>query len=122
MEGAYLLGRCAEAFWELALKKHRHIIYRRNFKCLGGEVDIISLKQNTLFVWEVKFRSAPSMHIRSEIIDLLKYRRLKDCIFNNFEQFAKVKLRKILFLGVIFMWDSLFSIKIELVRLGYFLL
>ncbi|HBQ44383.1 MAG TPA: YraN family protein [Thiomicrospira sp.] len=62
------------------LKKQAVKIIATNFRCKGGEIDIIGIdKQQTLIFFEVKFRQATTHGFASEFIDQSKQQKIIRC-------------------------------------------
>lgn len=111
------IGQCAERLWEYWLSKHGHRIYKRNLRCPGGEVDLISQKHSVLYVWEVKFRSG-TLACKEEVIDYRKFKRIKRCVASRFIIDKRLSHLSVVYFGVIFTFEYWKQIGIQLVRLG----
>lgn len=64
--------RAAEAF----LKQQRYVIIERNYRCRGGEIDLIALHRGTVVFVEVRTRAAEAMVHPFESVDGNKRRRI----------------------------------------------
>ncbi len=69
------------------LKKQKVQLLEINFRCKGGEIDLIGLdKQQTLIFFEVKFRSTQSHGHASEMITPAKQQKIIHCAQNFLQQ------------------------------------
>lgn len=64
--------RAAEAF----LKRRGYVIVERNYRCRGGEIDLIALHRGTVVFVEVRTRAAGAMVHPFESVDGNKRRRI----------------------------------------------
>ena len=71
------IGDRAEAKVREYLKKHGHKILEHNFKTKYYEIDIVSLKNHTLYFTEVKYRKNAEHGAPLEKVDLKKQKQMK---------------------------------------------
>ena len=64
--------RAAEAF----LKSRGYVVVERNYRCRGGEIDLIALHRGTVVFVEVRTRAADAMVHPFESVDGNKRRRI----------------------------------------------
>ncbi len=75
---AYNVGMCGEMLAAAAVAAAGHAILARRFRCIGGEIDIVSEYRETIYFWEVK----TYLHLNSLNPTSLKLKalRFKKCI------------------------------------------
>jgi putative endonuclease len=71
------LGRRGEQLAAEFLERTGFRILARNWRCTGGEIDIVALDRRALVVCEVKTRSSLQYGTPLEAISLRKWRRLR---------------------------------------------
>lgn len=76
-QNSYKRGKIGEELACEHLKKLGHQIIARNFRAEGGEIDIISIFENTVFFSEVKARKEGSMIPIEESITMDKRVRMQ---------------------------------------------
>jgi putative endonuclease len=69
-------GQLAEKLAVNYLKQHGLHLIQQNYRCKGGEIDIIAQEGNTLVFIEVRNRGASSFGMAAESITLPKQRRI----------------------------------------------
>lgn len=69
-------GQVAEKLAANYLKQQGLQIIQRNYRCKGGEIDIIAQEENVLVFIEVKYRRASSFGMAAESITLHKQKRI----------------------------------------------
>lgn len=77
MTGRKEIGNIGEELATATLKSRGHYIVIRNYTCPFGEVDIITIKGNTLNFIEVKTRTSFLFGEPKEAIDRKKLERIK---------------------------------------------
>jgi len=70
------LGRRGERWAARTLKRQRHRILARNFRCRAGEIDLITLFDETLVFVEVKSRSSDDRADPAEAVNRDKWERI----------------------------------------------
>ena len=60
-------GSLAESFVASRLANQNWLIIKRNYRCVGSEIDIIASKKDTLLAVEVKFRRSTS-HLQWDLL------------------------------------------------------
>ncbi len=75
---AYNIGLCGERLAAAAVAAAGHAILARRFRCIGGEIDIITEYRETVYFWEIK----TYLHLNSLNLTNLKLKALrsKKCI------------------------------------------
>ena len=73
----YYVGRKGEDITVDFLKKLGFFIFKRNYSCRFGEIDIIAEKDDLLLFVEVKTRFEDFMVSPEEAVDVLKQKRIK---------------------------------------------
>lgn len=68
------IGAEKETFVCAWLEHHGYKIVERNFRCRGGEIDIVAREGGYLVFIEVKYRSHESNGLPEEAVDLRKQR------------------------------------------------
>src|ERR1043166_2986335 len=71
-----LFGRDGENLAERFLKKKGYVLVERNYRCRGGEVDLIVLDRRTIVFVEVKTRSDASFGSPLEAVETRKQRKM----------------------------------------------
>src|ERR687883_218833 len=71
-----LFGRDGENLAERYLKKKGYVLVERNYRCRGGEVDLIVLDRKTIVFVEVKTRSDYSFGTPLEAVETRKQQRM----------------------------------------------
>ncbi|MDH3444399.1 MAG: YraN family protein [Deltaproteobacteria bacterium] len=71
-----LLGREGERVAEHYLKKKGYTVVERNYRCRGGEVDLIVLDRRIIVFVEVKTRTAHEFGSPLEAVETRKQRRM----------------------------------------------
>ncbi len=77
MRDIYYLGRKGEDITVDFLKKHGFFIFKRNYQCRFGEIDIIAEKDDLLLFVEVKTRFEDFLVSPEEAVDKFKQKRIK---------------------------------------------
>ena len=70
-------GREGESIAEKYLKKKGHDIIEKNFRLIGGEIDLITLFEKNLYIYEVKFRKTDEYGYGDDAINKEKIRKIK---------------------------------------------
>ena len=70
------LGRRAEAQALAHLEAHGLKLLERNFRCRGGEIDLVMLEEQTLVLVEVRSRASAAFGGAAASVDAHKQRRL----------------------------------------------
>lgn len=69
-------GEIGESIAAEYLHKHKYVLLERNFNCKYGEIDIIAIKSNALYFFEVKYRKNSSYGFPEESISKNKITKL----------------------------------------------
>lgn len=72
-----VLGAEGERAAEKFLRRARYTILARNYRCRGGEVDLIALDRSTVVFIEVKTRTQPGFGSPLEAVDQRKQRQIQ---------------------------------------------
>ncbi len=73
---AQVAGRLAEDLAARYLEKHGLTVLARNFRCRGGEIDLVCREGKTLIFVEVRLRRNPGFGGAGASITLAKQRRI----------------------------------------------
>ena len=76
------LGKKGEDITVDFLRKHGFIIFKRNYHCRMGEIDIIAEKGDLLLFVEVKTRVENSFTTPAQAVDLIKQNKIKQTAKN----------------------------------------
>ena len=71
------LGTDGERAAEKFLRRQRYAILQRNYRCRGGEVDLIALDGHTVVFVEVKTRTQPGYGSPLDAVDRRKQRQIQ---------------------------------------------
>lgn len=74
-------GTYGESIAEKYLKTKGHEIIEKNFRMKGGEIDLITLKNKVIYIYEVKFRLNTEYGYGDEAINSSKIKKIR----NTFE-------------------------------------
>src|SRR5919106_3864838 len=74
--GKLLLGKQGERVAELYLQKKGYKVVERNYRCSGGELDLIVLDRRVVVFVEVKTRTGPGFGSPFEAVEFHKQRRM----------------------------------------------
>lgn len=72
-------GQQHEQLAQLFLRQQSHKILAQNFFCKGGELDLVTLDNQTLVFVEVKYRANANHGHPSEFVSATKQQRLQHC-------------------------------------------
>ncbi len=72
-----VFGRRAETEFSQDLKQKGHEILELNFRFVGGEIDIVSLKNGVIYFWEIKARHSTAYGYPEEAVNQRKIDKLK---------------------------------------------
>lgn len=72
-----VLGRAAEDHVRSVLQGERYRLVERNFRCKGGEIDLVMLTGDELVFVEVRYRAGDAFGDGGESVDRYKQRRLR---------------------------------------------
>lgn len=72
-----ILGRRGERLAARFLRKNRHKILARNFRCTAGEIDLVTLHGDTIVFVEVKTRSSADLQDILETAGAEKWLRVE---------------------------------------------
>ena len=73
-----LLGRRGERAAARYLRRHRHRILVRNYRCVAGEIDLICSHDDTIVFVEVKTRSSDATEDPGESLRKTQRRRIEN--------------------------------------------
>ena len=71
-----LFGRDGERFAERYLRKKGYVLVERNYRCRGGEVDLIVLDRKVVVFVEVKTRSDHQFGTPAEAVESRKQQKM----------------------------------------------
>lgn len=91
-------GKIGEEIAEKYLKENGHEIIQKNFRLKGGEIDLITLFKNNLYIYEVKFRQNLEYGYGDDAINPNKIRKIQ----NTFEIWLTQNLNKYEFKNIYF--------------------
>ena len=74
--GKLLLGKQGERVAELYLQKKGYKVVERNYRCSGGELDLIVLDRRVVVFVEVKTRTGDGFGTPLEAVEFRKQRRM----------------------------------------------
>lgn len=75
------IGREGETIAEKYLKSKGHNIIEKNYRIKGGEIDLITLKDKVIYIYEVKFRQNIEYGYGDDAINSKKIKKIR----NTFE-------------------------------------
>jgi len=75
-DGKLLLGKEGERVAEQYLKKKGYKLVERNYRCPGGELDLIVLDRRVVVFVEVKTRTGRGFGTPAEAVEFRKQRRM----------------------------------------------
>jgi putative endonuclease len=75
-DGRLLLGREGERLAELYLRKKGYKLVQRNYRCSGGELDLIVLDRRVIVFVEVKTRTGSGFGTPFEAVESRKQQRM----------------------------------------------
>jgi putative endonuclease len=75
-DGKLLLGKEGERVAEQYLKKKGYKVVERNYRCAGGELDLIVLDRRVVVFVEVKTRTGHSFGTPLEAVEFRKQRKM----------------------------------------------
>jgi putative endonuclease len=75
-DGRLLLGREGERLAELYLRKKGYTLVQRNYRCSGGELDLIVLDRRVIVFVEVKTRTGSGFGTPFEAVESRKQQRM----------------------------------------------
>lgn len=76
IDGKLLLGKEGERVAELYLRKKGYKLVERNYRCSGGELDLIVLDRRVIVFVEVKTRTGVGFGTPLEAVEFRKQRRM----------------------------------------------
>ena len=76
MDRRHEIGAAGERAAERLLRRRRYSIVARNYRCRGGEIDLVALKNGAVVFVEVRTRAVGSLVHPLESIDGRKRRRI----------------------------------------------
>lgn len=77
MSDIYGFGKTGEDITSDFLKKHGFVIFKRNYHCRFGEIDIIAEKDDLLLFVEVKTRFEDAMVSPAQAVDFAKRNKIR---------------------------------------------
>lgn len=75
----FKLGQQKEQQAKTWLTTQKIDIIRQNFRCKGGEIDLIGLQDNWLIFFEVKYRKSTNYGHPAEMVNSQKQQRIIQC-------------------------------------------